>query len=314
MFLIMKAAVLYRYGKPELLTVANLPTPEIKQNELLIHNAVAAINPYDCMVRSGAMWFMEGFRFPKILGGECAGRVVKVGETVRNYKVGDRVVVLTGRSRAYAEYVVATELMLAPLPENITYSEGAALPIAGCTAYDALYKLGNLKAGQQVLIYGAYGSVGSYAVQLAKLEGATVTAVCSAPNLHGVQEIGADYVIDYTTTEISVLKKKFDIILDTPSVLKFSRVREMLSQRGVYIATLPSRSGMFNQALTSFQSKKSKTIFADPNNKKIKHLINLVSNRKLKVILDTQYPIEQIAEAHAYSETKRAKGKITITF
>ncbi|MBL7862713.1 MAG: NAD(P)-dependent alcohol dehydrogenase [Cyclobacteriaceae bacterium] len=310
----MKAVHVYQYGRPENLTLVDLPKPKIQPNELLVQNVVAAVNPYDCMVRSGAMWFMEGFRFPKILGCESAGIVKEVGKKVKQFKAGDQVIVCTGRRNAYAEYLAVTEGMVTGLPESVNFSEGASLPIAGSTAYDALHELGNIQSGQNILIYGASGSVGSFAVQLAKLAAAHVTGVCSTSNLSGVKALGADEVIDYTTTDFRTLNMKFDIIFDTPSVLKFGNVKHLLNRHGTYIATLPSPLTMFYQLISTKGGKKVKTVFAKPTIQKIDYLSTLVYEKKLKVILDKEYPIEQIAAAHQYSETKRAKGKIIVKF
>jgi NADPH:quinone reductase-like Zn-dependent oxidoreductase len=310
----MKAIQIYSYGKPEKLTLVDLPIPTIKPTELLIQNKVAGINPFDCMVRNGSMWFMEGFRFPKILGGESSGVVVKIGSAITQYRVGQRVVVFTGRKNAYAEYLAVTEASLSSLPDNMSFNEGAALPIAGCTAYDALYLLADIKPQQWVLVYGAYGSVGSFAVQLAKLAGAFVVGVCSTPNLTSVKALGADEVVDYTTTDFRTLLLKYDIIFDTPSVLNFSGLKEVMNDPGVYIATLPTPSRMASQLLTSTKSKKLKVVFANPTSEKITNLSTLVNEGRMKVILDKEYPIEQISAAHHHSETKRAKGKITVRF
>lgn len=310
----MKAIQISKYGKPDSLTLVNLPIPKIGPNELLVQNRVAAINPYDCMVRSGSMWFMEGFRFPKILGSESTGIVIEVGEEVKQFKVGDRVIVCTGRRNAYAEYLAVTAESLSSLPDNLSFNEGAALPVAGCTAYDALHLLGDIKPQQKVLVYGAYGSVGSFAVQLAKLAGAFVVGVCSTPNLAFVKALGADEVVDYTTTYFRTLPFKYDLIFDTPSVLKFSDVKDVLSDPGVYIVTLPTPFRMASQLLSLTKRKKLKVVFANPTAEKITYLSNLVSEGRMKVVLDREYPIEQIAAAHYHSETKRARGKITFRF
>lgn len=309
----MKAVYLHRYGKPENLTLVNLPMPKLKTGELLVQNTVASINPYDCMVRSGSMWFMEGFHFPKILGCESAGVVKQISEAVKKVKVDDRVIVCTGRRNAYAEYLAVPERMIARLPGSVTFSEGAALPVAGCTAFDALHKLGNVRPEQHVLINGAYGSVGSFAVQLARLAGAYVTGVCSTSNIEGVKALGADEVIDYTTTDIKELSRKFNIIFDTVGVLRFNEVKHLMTETSILIATLPTPGNMIRQ-ITKKSGKKVATVFANPTIQKIEFLTNLVNEGKLKVLLDREYPIEQIAEAHRYSETKRAKGKIIVSF
>lgn len=310
----MRAVHIYRYGKPENLTLVDLPMPKIRPKELLVQNMVTAVNPYDCMARSGAMWFMEGFRFPKILGCESAGLVKEVGHAVKDVKAGDRVVVCTGRRGAYSEFLAVSEDLATILPEHVSFGAGASIPIAGSTAYDALHDLGNIKPGQRVLINGAYGSVGSFAVQLAKLAGAFVTGVCSTSSMASVQALGADEVIDYTTTDIKALNSTFDIIFDTPSVLPFNQVKHLLTDTGAFIATLPSPVNMVNQLLSTRNSKKVRTVFAKPTPEKISSLLTLVNEHKLKVVIDREYPVEQLAEAHRYSETKRARGKILIKF
>lgn len=266
------------------------------------------------MARSGAMWFMEGFRFPKILGCESAGVVTEIGKGTSQFNVGDRVIVCTGRRNAYAQFLAVPEGMVSKLPEPVTFGEGASLPIAGSTAYDALYQLGNIRSGQHVLINGASGSVGTFAIQLAKLAGADVTGVCSSFNISAVKALGADEVIDYTSVDLRTLDARFDIIFDTPSVLKFGNVKHLLNKHGTYIATLPTPLNMFYQLISTKGGKKVKTVFAKPTIQKIDYLSTLVCEKKLKVILDKEYPIELIAEAHQYSETKRAKGKIIVKF
>jgi NADPH:quinone reductase-like Zn-dependent oxidoreductase len=310
----MKAVHINKYGGHENLKLVSVSLPKIGPCELLVQNVVFTVNPYDCMVRSGSMWFMEGFRFPKILGCESAGVVRQVGEKIKQFKPGDRVIVCTGRRNAYAEYLAVTESMVTNLPEAVDFSEGASLPVAGSTAYDALHELGNLRSGQTIMIYGASGSVGSFTIQLAKLAGAKVTGVCSTSNLSGVKALGADEVFDYTTTDFRKLNMKFDIIFDTPTVLKFEGVKHTLTETGVLIATLPTPDNMFNQLFSTKNGKKVKTVFAKPTVQKINLLSNMVSEKKLKVVIDREYPIEQIAAAHRYSETKRAKGKIIIKF
>lgn len=310
----MKVIQIHRYGKPEELTLVDLPIPSIQHKQLLIQNHVASINPYDCMVRSGSMWFMEGFRFPKVLGSEAAGVVVKVGSGIRNFNVGDRVIVFTGRRNAYAEFLAVGEENVTALPDSISYSEGAALPVAGCTAYDVLNILGHVKPRQRILVYGAYGSVGSFAIQLAKNIGASVVGVTSTANVDVVRGLGADHVVDYTTADFRALPFKYDLIFDTPSALKYDDVKYMLTSPGMYVATLPSPIRVLQQLFSTTNHRKAKVIFANPTVAKIKYLTKMIADHKLKVILDREYPIEEMIEAHKYCETKRAKGKITVRF
>ncbi len=224
------------------------------------------------------------------------------------------VVVCTGRRNAYAEYLAVPEACVTLLPEGVNFNEGSSVPIAGSTAYDALHLLGAIKPGHCVLINGAYGSVGSFAVQLAKLAGAFVTAVCSTSNLLNVKSIGADEGIDYTNTDLNTLNKKFDIIFHTPSVLLYNKVKHLLTDTGTFITTLPSPATMVLQLTSTKRGKKVMTVFAKPTPEKISLLLSLVNEHKLKVVIDREYPVEQFAEAHRYSETKRAKGKIIVIF
>ena len=310
----MKAISIDAYGPPEVLKLVEMPMPKIKANEVLVKNVVASINPYDWMVRNGSMWFMAGFKFPKILGGETAGVVAEVGHAVKEFRVRDRVIVFLGRAGGYAEYVAVSESKVIALPNGVSFRYGAALPIAATTALDALYELGKIKRGDHVLINGAYGSVGSFAVQLAKEVGAHVTAVCSGVNFDGVKQLGADEVIDYTKTNFTENGKKYDLIFDTPSVLKFSDTKKSLKENGILINTLPSPLGMINMALNAVRKQKFKIIFADPTKLKIVKLVQWVSEGKLKVVIDREYPLDKMAEAHHHSETKHAKGKIIVNF
>lgn len=308
----MKAIVIQRYGPPDVLEVVELPTPTPKAGEVLIENKAISINPYDCMARNGEVKMLEGFRFPKILGGECAGEVVETGVGVKHFRKGDRVIAFTGRGGAYREFVTIPAAKCVALPEGVSFAEGASLPIAGTTAYDALHRLGKMKSSQNVLIYGAYGSVGSFAVQIAKLAGAKVTAVCSTSSVEKVKALGADVVVDYTRENFLDSSVRFDIVFDTPHVLPFGKTKKVLNESGILIGTMPSPMSMLTQMSTLFSKQKYKVIFADPTPEKIALLAGLVKEGKLKVIIDREYGFDELPQAHRYSETKRAKGKIII--
>lgn len=308
----MKAVIIRSYGPPDVFEMVELPNPAPRAGEVLIKNKSISLNPYDCMARNGEMKMLEGFRFPKILGGECAGEIEDIGASVQNFKKGDRVIAFLGRGGAYSEYVTMSAAKCVALPEGVSFVAGASLPIAGTTAYDSLHLLGNIKRGNHVLIYGAYGSVGSFALQIAKLAGAKVTAVCSTSSVEKVRALGADEVIDYTKDNFLNSDKRFDIILDTPCVLHFGLAKKILTERGILIGTMPSPGGMFTQFMSTFSKKKYKIIFADPTPEKIARLAAWVAEGKLNVIVDREYGFNELSDAHRYSETKRAKGKIII--
>lgn len=310
----MKVLLIRRYGSPDILELAEMPMPVPAYDQVLIQNKAISINPYDCMARNGDVKMLEGFRFPKILGGECAGEIVQVGSTITQFKVGDRVIAYTGRRGSYSEFISRPASELVSLPAGVRFDEGASLPIAGTSAYDCLHDLGKIKKGSRILINGAYGAVGSFAVQLAKLAGAHVTAVCSTPSIELVRALGADEVVDYKATNILVQPTRYDIILDTPNAWSFGQARNILNANGIFIATVPSPPRMLMMVFTRFSGKGFRLLFADPNQEKIKLLAQWVSEKKLRVIIDRTYPADQIVEAHRYSESKRAKGKIIVHF
>lgn len=310
----MKVIVIRSYGPPDVLENVEWPTPAPSAGEVLIENKAISINPYDCMARNGDVKMLEGFRFPKILGGECAGEVVAVGAGVTDFKPGDRVIAFTGRRGSYSEFISRPAREFVSLPTGVRFDEGASLPIAGTSAYDCLHDLGKIRKDSRVLINGAYGAVGSFAVQLAKLAGAHVTAICSTPSVEQVRGLGADVVMDYTVTNILAQSVRYDIILDTPNAWSFGKTRRMLQPDGIFIATVPSPGRMLAMAFSSFSRKKFRVLFAAPTSEKIAFLAQLVDEKKLKVVIDRTYAVDQIAEAHHYSESKRAKGKIIVHF
>lgn len=310
----MKTVQIDRYGSPEVLHIVDRPIPEIGKHEVLVRHEVISINPYDALARQGKAWFLEGFRFPKTLGCEGSGVVERVGDDVRGFKPGDAVITFTGRRGAYAEYVALPADKLVVLPSGVSLDEGAALPLTGTCAYDALHSLGKIKLGHRVLIYGASGSMGSFATQLAKHAGAHVTAVTSTPNVAAVAQLGADVVIDYRKTDFTLLPEKYDLVLDAPHVLRFAAVKNCLAHKGTMITTVPSPGSMLRQILNRDEGKKLRILFARPTSEGVARIAGMVARKEIRVIIDRKYPLADIAEAHRYSESGRAKGKILVSF
>lgn len=309
----MKTVIINKYGSVDELKLVELPIPIPKPNEVLVRNHYTTVNPWDYKVRSGSMKFMTGSKFPKILGSESAGIVEQIGSNVSNFKQGDHVIVLAGlKNGSYTEYIAVPETDLTHLPQNVTFQQGASLPIVGTTAYNALHQIAKIKRGDEILINAAYGGMGIVAVQLAKMAGAKVTAVCSTANIEHVKTLGADNVVDYTKRDLYTLPQKFDVVFDIVSVLDFNKVKNILKSNGVMITTLPTPKAMLKKLLTFFSSKKLKIIINKPTTGVIRTLADLVSDGKLNIIFDREYSLSELPKAHQYSETGKAKGKILI--
>jgi NADPH:quinone reductase-like Zn-dependent oxidoreductase len=318
----MKAMVYTQYGPPEVLRLTEIDKPVPKDNEVLIKIYATSVTSGDCRMRKAdpsAIRFFNGFIRPKkitILGNEFAGEIESVGKDVKLFRKGDQVFGQTGLSLgANVEYKCLPEDgPIALKPVNITYEESATIPFGGNTALEFLRK-GNIRSGQKVLIYGASGSLGSAAVQLAKYFGAEVTGVCSTANIELVQSLGADNVIDYTKEDITKNGPAYDIIFDTLGKSPFSGCVKSLKQKGVYLrAVHMSLSPVVRGIWTSMISSK-KVIGGGVKERKenLVFLKELIETGKLKPVIDRSYSFEQIAEAHRYVDKGHKKGNIAIT-
>jgi NADPH:quinone reductase-like Zn-dependent oxidoreductase len=325
----MKAIVYTEYGPPEVLQLKEVEKPSPKDNEVLIRIHATTVTTGEVNARGFTFVppgfgplprLMLGLRKPKktILGSDLAGEIEAVGKDVKQFKEGDQVFGIDSNSSgAYAEYVCRPEEgALAIKPANMTYEEAAAIPFGACTALYFLRDKGNIQSGQKVLINGASGGVGTYAVQLASYFGAEVTGVCSTRNLELVKSLGADKVIDYTKEDFTQSGETYDIILDMVGKSSFSRCKSSLKQNGLYLAVAGGLKELIQMLWTSVIGSK-KVIFggglASERKEYLLFFKELIEAGKLKAVIDRRYPLEQMAEAHRYVDKGHKKGNVVIT-
>jgi NADPH:quinone reductase-like Zn-dependent oxidoreductase len=311
----MKAIVFDRYGSARELQYREVEKPTAKANELLVRVCASSVNPVDWKTRQGYLQLLSGFNFPKIVGSDISGVVVEVGREVTKFQPGDEIYTFLNplAGGACAEYATAPESTTAIKPQNMTHVEAAAVPIAGLTALQSLRDLGEIRAGSKVLINGASGGVGTFAVQIAKAMNAEVTGVCSAKNAELVKDLGADIVLDYAQNDFTKQIEKYDTILDAVASKTFAECENVMQPEGVYISTLPNFE-IFLPLFTSWflPGKKAKLVLANPSSKDLGTLRDLIEAGKVRSIIDRTYNLAEAAAAHEYSETGRAVGKIAI--
>ncbi|MFA5313694.1 MAG: NAD(P)-dependent alcohol dehydrogenase [Methanomassiliicoccales archaeon] len=299
----MKAIVITGSGPPEVLELKDVEKPTPRDNEMLIRVHASTVTIGDAILRKmprfimGPMVTLMGFKLKKIAGHELAGTVEAVGKEIRTFSKGDWVFGTTTGLKfgANAEYVCIPEKggkgMVARKPANVSFGEAAAIPIGGVTALQIL-RSGNVKKGDRALIYGASGSVGTYAVQLAKYNGAHVTGVCSGANLDLVKSLGADEVLDYTKEDFRKNGETYDIVFDTVRKLRESGCKRSLGDKGVFISTWsPTRE----------------------SNEDLIHLKELVEAGKVRPVIDRMYPLDEVVEAHRYVDKGHKRGNVVIT-
>ena len=313
----MKAILFTEYGSPDVLQFKNVEKPVPGDNEVMIKVYAASANPLDWHSMRGAPFLARvefGLQRPRDprLGADVAGRVEAVGKNVTQFQIGDEVFgdIFKG---SFAEYACTNEKLLAAKPANTSFEAAAAVPVAALTALQGLRDKGQIRSGQKVLINGASGGVGTFAVQIAKSYGTEVTGVCSTRNLELVRSIGADHVIDYTKEDFTNNGQRYDLIFDTIGNLSVSGCQRALSPNGICaIAGFTTMFHLFQVML--FGGKKVGMMeTAKADKKDLLFIKELLETEKVVPVIDRTYPLNETAEAIRYLETSRARGKVVIT-
>lgn len=322
----MKAWIWERYGSPEVLELREVGVPEPGSGEVLVRVRAAAANPYDWRhLRSDPhlVRIQAGLRRPKpgsILGADLAGVVERVGEGVTGFRAGDEVF-CSAPLGAFAELVSVSQDRLAGKPARLTFEEAAAVPMAGQTALRAL---DGLRAGQRVLINGASGGIGTFAVQLANVAGAEVTGVCSTPNVDLVRSLGADDVVDYTREDFTARSGRYDLLVDLVGNRPLGEMRRALTPRGTLaiVGGLAGGGGRLlgpmvqllkGAAMSRFVSQRIVGVSWQPGGQALRQLAELLDEKQIVPVIDRTYPFTEVPQAIGYLEGRRARGKVVIT-
>lgn len=321
----MKAIVYTKYGPPEVLALREVEKPAPKDNEILIKVHAAGANAGDWHLLRGTPFpvrLMFGLRQPKhqILGSAVAGTVEAAGRSVAQFRPGDAVFgdVSDNGFGAYAEYVTAPEKAVALKPANLSFAEAAAVPVSATTALNGLRDKGEIQPGKKVLINGASGGVGSFAVQIAKSFGAEVTAVCSGRNVDLVRSLGADRAIDYTKEDFTKSGERYDLILGISGYHPISAYKRALNPEGIYVSIGGDGRQMFQSLflgpwLSMTGSRKIRSLLSQPNQADLNFMRDLLESGKVKPVIDRRYRLSEVPEAIGYLETGHARGKVVIT-
>jgi NADPH:quinone reductase-like Zn-dependent oxidoreductase len=322
----MKGVVRRCYGSPEVVRYEDIAKPTPKDDEVLVKVHAASVNPLDWHDLEGTPYLVRtdtGLGKPENprLGVDFAGTVEAVGKNVTRFKPGDEV--FGGRTGAFADYVTVREARaVAPKPANMTFEQAAAVPIAGITALQALRDKGQIRAGQKVLINGASGGVGTFAVQLAKSYGTEVTGVCSTKNVDLVRSLGADHVIDYTKEDVTKGAQRYDLIIDTVGTHSLLDYRRVLNPNGIYVMVGSTDPGKWfgwlvapieGLILSKFVNQKFTLMLAELNQDDLAKLATLMQSGKVTPVIDRRYKLSEAAEALRYVEKGHARGKVILT-
>ena len=317
----MRAAVYRLYGPPDVLKIEDVERPSMagaEDDQVLVKVHSTSVNAYDTLHRQGYFpaRLSNGFLKPRqqILGIDLTGTIEAVGKDANGFEIGNQV--FGNCLGSYAEYVLTRRSKISLMPDNLTFSEAAAIPTAALTALQALRDVAQVRKGQKVLINGASGGVGHFAIQFARLYETEVTAVCSTSDLAWVKDLGAQEVIDYTKEDFTRNNKKYNVILDAGPSRTFFSCKRSLNKTGVYITENPLKPNtQLAQVLLSMliRDKRIKVVpLTNPSDKDLDFIRELVEAGKIKPVIDACYPLDQIAAAHRHAENGYAKGKVVV--
>jgi NADPH:quinone reductase-like Zn-dependent oxidoreductase len=311
----MKAAVTEAFGGVDQLVVREAPKPAPGPGEVLVRVRAAAMNPLDCKLREGGFRFIYHLKPPFVLGFDLAGEVEAVGPGVTQLHPGDAVFGELSWPGAHAEHAVARQDLLLPKPGRLSFEEAAAVPAAAMSALQSLRDDAGLRSGQHVLINGAGGGVGTFAVQIAKAQGARVTAVASARNQDLLREIGADECLDYAKDDFARREAAFDVVFDVVPNRSFPECRRCLVRGGTYVTTLPGPGPFLWRALTAlplFGGRRCRALVLRPKRSDLEELARLAEAGSLRPVVGEVFPLDAIREAHLRMQSGHARGKIVV--
>jgi NADPH:quinone reductase-like Zn-dependent oxidoreductase len=316
----MRAAFYRSYGGPEVLEVGEMEAPRPGDHQILVRVLAAGINPVDWKIRSGHLRPFASATFPMIPGSDLAGEVVEVGSEVARFRPGDAVYGLLqpAAGGACGELAAVPASAAAPMPENLSFTEAAAVPMAALTALQALRDKGRIAPGMRVLIHGGSGGVGSFAVQIARSLGARVGAVASTGNQELLRELGAEETFDYTTEDFTLRDQVWDLVFDAVGNRTYNEVASVLSREGRYVTTLPS-FGLFLAVFATRLAgifgygRRAAVMMLDARGDELEELAEWIGGGEIRPLIHRTYPLEEIGDAHAESETGHVRGKIVVT-
>lgn len=329
----MKAMIIDKYGKVPM-RMTEVPTPEINEYEVLAEIHAASINPIDFKIRDGKVKMLLKYEMPLILGNDFSGVIVKTGAKVTRFKVGDEIYARPRKNKigTFAEYIAIHEDDVALKPKNLSFEEAASIPLVGLTSYQALHDIIHLQKGQKILIHAGSGGVGTFAIQLAKIMGATVATTASEAGANLVNSLGADEIINYKKEKFEDILKNYDAVFDTIGGTTLEKSFDIIKSGGniVSVSGMPNArfgkefgSGFFKTLLFSLASKKLTALekkhsaqysflFMKPSGDQLRIIANYIESGKIKPIIDRVFPFEDAQKAMEYSESGRAKGKIIV--